>query len=91
LERGVPGEIYNAVDHEPVSQLNFFEWLAAQLQRPLPPRVAAEVEAGRKRGVTNKRISNAKLRAELDYEFSFPDFRTGYAAEIARLPAMTDE
>ena len=32
-------------------------------------------------------VSNAKLRAELKYEFRFPDFRAGYAAEIARLAA----
>jgi hypothetical protein len=30
-------------------------------------------------------VSNAKLRAELKYAFQFPDFCTGYAAEIARL------
>ena len=41
----------------------------------------------RKRGVTNKRVSNAKLRAELKYEFRFPDFRAGYGAEIARRSA----
>ena len=85
LARGVPGEIYNAADNEPVSQLKFFEWLAAELQQPMPPRVTAEAETWRKRGVTNKRVSNAKLRAELKYEFQFPDFRAGYAAEIARM------
>jgi len=83
LERGKPGEIYNAVDDEPVTQLKFFEWLAAELKRPLPPKVPADEETRRKRGVTNKRVSNAKLRAELKYEFKFPDFRAGYAAEIA--------
>ena len=85
LERGRPGEVYNAADHEPVSQLNFFAWLAAELQQPLPPKFPAEADASRKRGVTNKRISNGKLRAELNYEFRFPDFRAGYAAEILRL------
>src|ERR1017187_533097 len=85
LENGKPGEIYNAADNEPVSQLTFFEWLAAELKRPLPPKVAADAEAWRKRGVTNKRVSNAKLRAELKQQFQFPDFRAGYAAEIARL------
>jgi nucleoside-diphosphate-sugar epimerase len=85
LERGASGEIYNAADNEPVSQLKFFEWLAAELQRPMPPRVIADAEMWRKRGVTNKRVSNAKLRAELKYEFKFPDFRAGYAAEIARM------
>ena len=87
LERGTPGEIYNAVDNEPVSQLQFFEWLAAELQKPLPPHVTADTETWRKRGVTNKRVSNAKLLAELQYRFKFPDFRTGYAAEIASMAA----
>jgi len=85
LERGTPGEIYNAADNAPASQLEFFIWLAAELQQPLPPKVAADAEVWRKRGVTNKRVSNAKLRAELKYEFKFPDFRAGYAAEISRL------
>src|SRR5437868_4793221 len=33
LERGRPGEIYNVADDEPVTQLQFFEWLAATLGR----------------------------------------------------------
>ncbi|MBW8864216.1 MAG: SDR family oxidoreductase [Verrucomicrobia bacterium] len=85
LERGTPGEIYNVVDGEPVSQLRFFEWLAAQLQKPLPPRAASDVEVWRKRGVTNKRVSNAKLLAGLKYQYQFPDFRAGYAAELRQL------
>ena len=85
LEKGRAGEIYNAVDDEPVSQIEFFEWLAAMLGKPLPPSVSEEAETVRKRGVTNKRVSNAKLRTELKYKFQFPDFRAGYATEIARL------
>jgi nucleoside-diphosphate-sugar epimerase len=85
LETGKPGEIFNATDSEPVSQLKFFEWLAAELKRPLPPNIAADAEAWRRRGVTNKQVSNTKLRAKLKYEFRFPDFRSGYAAEIVRL------
>jgi nucleoside-diphosphate-sugar epimerase len=84
LERGKPGEVYNAVDNEPVTQLNFFEWLAVELKLPLPPKIPADVEIRRKRGATNKRVSNAKLRIELKYEFRFPDFRKGYATEIAK-------
>jgi nucleoside-diphosphate-sugar epimerase len=87
LECGRPGEIYNAVDDEPVTQLKFFEWLAAELKLPPPPRSPAEAEIQRKRGVTNKRVNNAKLRKELKYEFRFPDFRKGYGAEIARRSA----
>jgi nucleoside-diphosphate-sugar epimerase len=87
LERGLLGEIYNAVDDEPVSQLHFFAWLAAELNRPLPPKVSANGEVSRKRGVTNKRMSNAKLRAELNGQFQFPNFRAGYAAELRRMAA----
>ena len=85
LRDAPPGEIYNAADNEPVSQRNFFAWLAEELKKPMPPNVPADAEVWRKRGVTNKRVSNAKLRAELKYAFQFPDFRAGYAVEIARL------
>ncbi len=85
LENGKAGEIYNAMDNEPVSQSDFFAWLAAELQKPKPPRVAADAEVGRKRGATNKRVSNSKLVTELKYQFKFPNFRSGYAAEIERM------
>ena len=90
LERGLPGEIYNAVDSEPVSQLKFYEWLAAELQKPLPPPVPADTEIWRKRGVTNKRVSNAKLLAALNYQFKFPNFRAGYAGELRQLASEND-
>jgi nucleoside-diphosphate-sugar epimerase len=87
LKDGKPGAIYNAVDDEPVSQLKFFEWLAAELDRPLPPKIAVDAEAWRKRGTTNKRVSNARLHAELKYRFRHPDFRSGYRAELQRMAA----
>jgi len=83
LERGQPGGIYNVVDNEPVPQSAFFGWLAAKLKRPLPPTVVASAEVWRKRSVTNKRVSNAKLRQEWGYPFLYPDFRTGYRALCA--------
>ena len=81
------GEVFNVADEEPVSQLKFYEWLAVELNKPMPPTVLADTEVWRRRGVTNKRVSNAKLRAALGYEFKFPDFRAGYAPELARLAA----
>jgi nucleoside-diphosphate-sugar epimerase len=83
LRNGRPGEIYNAADNEPVTQRDLFQWLAGALGKDLPP--AAPENGLRRRGVTNKRVSNAKLRAELKYDFQFSDFRAGYTAEIARL------
>jgi nucleoside-diphosphate-sugar epimerase len=85
LERGRGGEIYNVTDDEPVSQVEFFQWLAAKLGQPLPPTIPEDAAAPRKRGLTNKRISNRKLKAELRFGFTFPDFRAGYSAELQRL------
>ena len=86
--RGAPaGEIFNAADHEPVTQREFFQWLAAALNLPLPPPIPADAEGWRRRGITDKRVSNAKLLATLKYQFRHPDFRAGYTAEIARLQA----
>lgn len=89
LEGGVSGKIYNVVDNEPVTQRQFFSWLSEELKRPLPPAVPTESLGDRKRGMTNKRVSNARLRADLKYEFLFPNFRAGYAEEIARIAPST--
>jgi nucleoside-diphosphate-sugar epimerase len=85
LERGRAGEIYNAVDDEPVTQADFFRWLSATLGRPMPPGGGAAAPAGRQRAVTNKKVLNRKLKAELGQPFKYPTFREGYAAEIRRL------
>src|SRR6185312_5345502 len=45
LERGTSEEIYNAVDDEPVSQFDFFSWLAASLGKPMPEAAAENLEA----------------------------------------------
>jgi nucleoside-diphosphate-sugar epimerase len=85
LKNGRPGEIYNAADDEPVNQLHFFQWLAQALDKPLPPSVPENPDAARKRGVTNKRVSNRKLKMELGHQFKYPNFRKGYSAELLRL------
>jgi nucleoside-diphosphate-sugar epimerase len=97
LKSGRAGEIYNAADDEPVTQLHFFQWLAQALDKPLPPSEPAAValarsgepqenpDAARKRGATNKRVSNRKLKMELGHQFKYPNFRKGYSAELLRL------
>ena len=95
LKKAQPGQIYNAVDDEPVAQIDFFRWLSAALGQPMPPFAAhTEDRTGKleahlgmsKRGVTNKRISNSKLKRELGYAFKFPTFREGLKAEMERSP-----
>jgi nucleoside-diphosphate-sugar epimerase len=85
LKSGRAGEIYNAVDDEPVSQLHFFQWLVQALDQPLPPSGPENPGENRKRGVTNKRVSNRRLKMELGYQFKYPNFRKGYSAELLRL------
>jgi nucleoside-diphosphate-sugar epimerase len=85
LKNGRAGEIYNAVDDEPVSQLHFFQWLAQAVDKPLPPSEPENPDDNRKRGVTNKRVSNRKLKMELGHRFKYPTFRQGYSAELLRL------
>jgi len=85
LKSGRAGEIYNAVDDEPVSQRNFFEWLAGTLGKYPPPSAPENSAENRRRGLTNKRVSNRKLKMELGCQFKYPNFRIGYSAEILRL------
>jgi len=82
LDRGVPGQIYNVVDSEPVPQVEMFAWLAAALGQPMPPFVAVDPNLQRRRAATDKRISNRRLREELGYVLRFPTFREGYAGEV---------
>jgi nucleoside-diphosphate-sugar epimerase len=85
LRSGRAGEVYNACDDEPVSQANFFRWLAESLDKPMPPSVPYDTLEARKRGVTNKKISNRKLKMELGCQLKYPTYRQGYTAEIKRL------
>ncbi len=77
-----PG-IYNVVDDRPATQREIYGWLAEYFGRPLPP--CAEPDAGRKRGWTSKRVSNAKLRAtgwaprHPDYRSALPEITAGPA------------
>jgi nucleoside-diphosphate-sugar epimerase len=82
LEHGASNEIYNAVDDEPVSQVDFFSWLASSLKKPMPAAASGNVEATRKRGISNKRISNHKLKTQLGYSFKYPTFREGFATAL---------
>ena len=82
IEHGQGGEIYNVTDDEPVTQSEFFRWLADRLGKTIPPNAPAD--PNRKRGLTNKRVSNKKLKAT-GFSLKYPTFREGYACEMERL------
>ena len=85
LKNGRAGEIYNAVDDEPVAQIHLFRWLSETLGKWMPPFADEPEDAERKRGLTNKKVQNRKLKMELGYQFKHPTFRQGFTAEIIRL------
>jgi len=76
LEKGEVGDVYNVVDDEPVREIDFLRWLSEQMKKPMPP-VVEHKETG-SRQITNKRVSNAKLKEKLGYKFKYPTFREGY-------------
>jgi nucleoside-diphosphate-sugar epimerase len=60
IERAAAG-IYNVSDDRPLQQAAVYEFLARHFARPLPP--VGEVNLNKKRGFSNKRVGNARLRA----------------------------
>ena len=67
-------EIYNVVDDQPILHSECYRWLAAKLNRPVPP--IGKSTSNRKRGRSNKRVSNAKLRG-LGWAPRFSTFAEG--------------
>jgi nucleoside-diphosphate-sugar epimerase len=67
---GLGRQIYNVVDDQPIVAREAYRWLSARLQRPL---AMGKVTPKGKRGDSNKRVSNQKLRA-LGWEPRYPNF-----------------
>jgi nucleoside-diphosphate-sugar epimerase len=57
--QAAPG-IYNVSDGNPLTQIEYHQILASHFKKPLPPIGVSDPD--RKRGLTSKRVSNAKLR-----------------------------
>jgi len=70
----IPG-VVNIVDNEPATYLDLYRWACEHFLLPMPPFGPPNLH--RKRGLTNKRVANAKLRAT-GWEPSYPSFREGY-------------
>jgi nucleoside-diphosphate-sugar epimerase len=69
-EYGSPG-IYNVADDRPSPQFEIYDWLATRFKMERPP--FGPVDVNRKRGVTNKCVSNTKLRG-LGWKPRYPSF-----------------
>jgi nucleoside-diphosphate-sugar epimerase len=70
-----PG-VYNVTDSTPATQFQVYSWLAEHFHRPLPSYGPMDLQ--RKRGWTNKRVSNARLR-KTNWQPLFPAYRDAIA------------
>jgi nucleoside-diphosphate-sugar epimerase len=86
LSRKTEGaQIYNVIDDQPILQSECYRWLAQRLNRPAPP--IGKAKEPRKRGNSNKRVSNAKLR-RLGWMPQHPNFAD--AMEQSILPSFAE-
>jgi nucleoside-diphosphate-sugar epimerase len=79
-------QTYNVIDNEPILQSECYRWLTAKLNRHLPP--VGGSTSKRKRGDSNKRVSNAKVRA-LGWTPRYPNFAAGMENSV--LPSFAGE
>ncbi len=75
LERGQQGNAYIVCDDCPVRRRDFYEYLAHELDAPVPQFILPSVPEK-----TNRRLSNRRLRQELAVELEYPDYRHGLRA-----------
>ncbi|HLW35080.1 MAG TPA: NAD-dependent epimerase/dehydratase family protein [Chthoniobacterales bacterium] len=74
-------QIYNLVDNQPVLLSECYRWLAVTLNRPVPSTATSVLQ--RKRGDSNKRVSNGKLRS-LGWTLQYPTFADGMAKSVLK-------
>ena len=72
-------ELFNVVGDEPIQLSDAYAWLASRLKKSLPP--TADPERPSKRGQSNKRVSNRKLRAA-GWEPRYPTFEVAMSESI---------
>jgi len=78
---------YLVADDEPTTQGDYAAWLCKRMGLPLPPS-RATFEVGKPRVAhRNRRIKNAKMKADLGVVLQYPSFREGEAAIEAEAAA----
>jgi len=79
-----PGRAYNVADDEPCPPQDVVAFAAALLGKPVPPDIpfceAQLSSMARSFYADSKRVSNARVKTELDYKFTYPNYRVGLTA-----------
>ncbi|MCK5911365.1 MAG: SDR family NAD(P)-dependent oxidoreductase, partial [Caulobacter sp.] len=84
LDKPRAGGVYNLVDDEPAPPQDVMEHAARLLDVPVPPDLPFNElglsPATRRFYAENKRVSNARAKAELGWRPAYPTYREGLAA-----------
>ncbi|SIS55212.1 Nucleoside-diphosphate-sugar epimerase [Roseivivax lentus] len=84
IESPDPGAVYNLCDDEPAPPQDVIAHAAELLGLPVPPEVpfdeAEMSDMARSFYADNKRVSNAKIKADLGLTLAYPSYREGLAA-----------
>jgi nucleoside-diphosphate-sugar epimerase len=93
-QQSLPERVFNVVDNNPILRCECYRWLAQELNRPVPnPTKSTRLRGAparqapsspSKRGESNKRVSNARLRA-LGWKPHYSSFAEGMKNSV--LPA----
>lgn len=89
MERPRAGAVWNVCDDVPASQADVIAEAARLLGRPAPPLVAFAEAAPAMTPMAlsfwrdNRRVDNRRVKADLDYAFLYPDYRSGLRAILA--------
>lgn len=79
------GQVYHAVDSEPQLQPELMEWLAGFFGREVPP--TAPRALGKRRGWSNKAVSNKKLR-DSGWSPRYSSFREAVKSDPRLVPSI---
>ncbi len=89
IERPCPGQVFNVVDDEPAPPQDVVSFAARLLGRTPPPDTPFETAPlspmARSFYSENKRVRNARMKAQLGYTLSYPTYREGLSAIAARM------
>jgi nucleoside-diphosphate-sugar epimerase len=78
--RAPRGARYLVADDEPTTQRDYAQWLCERMGLPMPPSRSVNDPSGRQIAHRNRRIKNARMKAELGVTLRYPTFREGEAA-----------
>ncbi|MDA0814684.1 MAG: HAD hydrolase-like protein, partial [Verrucomicrobia bacterium] len=80
------GEIFNVSDSRPMTQRVIYRAMAKRFNKPEPPTLAANLSS-KKRGWTNKRVSNIKLQ-ESGWSPAYPCYVDALERDSALVPSI---